>query len=83
MGLTLSESKTKITNLNKSYAFFLGVKIFRARATTFVTNISSKGSSFIKRNSRKLRFEAPLNKILKKLEAVGFVKGKTSIPRFV
>lgn len=83
MGLTLIESKTKITNLNKSYAFFLGVKFFRARTTTYVTNISSKGSSFIKRNSIKLRFEAPLNKILKKLEVAGFVENKKSTPKFV
>jgi len=81
--LGLSESKTKITNLNKSYALFLGVKFFRSRTSTYLSNVSGKGSSLFKRNTRKLRFEAPLNKILKKLESAGFFDGKKSTPKFV
>lgn len=35
VGLTLSETKTKITNLNTSRALFLGTEILRAREVTF------------------------------------------------
>ncbi len=79
-GLTLSESKTKLTNLNKSHIFFLGTKISRARQTTFARIGRSR---LLKRNSRKLRLEAPLKEIVSKLHKTSFMKGGKSHPKYV
>lgn len=80
MGLTLSKSKTKVTNLNKSSVTFLGTKIFRAREHSFSR---LRNSSILKRNSRKLRLEAPLVRIMSKLHDTDFMKESQSCPKFV
>lgn len=80
MGLQLSESKTKITNLNYSKVLFLGTIIKRARHENFVR---LKGNNLRRRTSRKLRFEAPIPRVLSKLTAAGFMKNGKSYPKFV
>jgi hypothetical protein len=62
LGFTLSENKTKITNLNTSRALFLGSYIKRATEYSFSR---ASHSQFLKRNSKKLRLEAPIDHILK------------------
>lgn len=80
IGLTLSKSKTKITNINEKEITFLGTTIFRARKTSF-SKMSHTG--FLKRNSRKLRLEAPLVRIMKKLHEADFMKEGKSAPKFI
>lgn len=77
-GLTLSESKTKITNLNDSKFLFLGTDILIARQTTF-----SRQLGILQRNPRKLRLQAPIQRILAKLREAGFTKDGDSYPKFV
>jgi len=80
IGLKLSDSKTKITNLNTSKVLFLGTFISRARKYSFSI---IKGSNILKRNSRKLRLEAPLLRIKQKLHATNFMKGNKPYPKFI
>jgi group II intron reverse transcriptase/maturase len=80
IGLTLSESKTKITNISKSEVIFLGTKIYRAKHTKFVRIART---SSIKRNPRRLRLDAPINKILSKLHNADFMRNSKSHPKFV
>lgn len=80
IGLTLSVSKTKITNISKDEVSFLGTRIYRAKHTKFV-RISRTSS--IKRNPRRLRLEAPISSILKKLHTAGFMEEGKSHPKFV
>jgi hypothetical protein len=80
IGLTLSESKTKITNLNISEALFLGTIIKRARRFSF----SRPSHNHVLRiNSKKLRLEAPIKRIIKKLHEADFMKNNDSCPKFV
>lgn len=80
LNLTLSKTKTKITNINKKKALFLGTFISRGKHTTFSR---MKSNSSIKRNSRRLRFEAPLDRISKKLRESEFLKYNKSYPKFI
>lgn len=80
IGLTLNETKTKITNINKSKALFLGTNITRAKHRKF-TRIKLK--SALKRNPLRLRFEAPMKRIKSKLTDAGFLKNGKSYPRFI
>lgn len=80
MGLTLSESKTKITNLNTDEVLFLGTIIKRARMFSYSRPIHN---NILRRNSKKLRMEAPINKIVKKLHDADFMKDNESNPKFV
>lgn len=80
MGLTLSEAKTKVTNINSSSALFLGTYIKRATEHSF-TRMSH--NSILRRNSRKIRLEAPMSRILNKLENAGFISSGLSIPKMV
>lgn len=77
LGFTLSESKTKITNLNKSKVSFLGTNIFRARSTTFA-RVKVGNVNILRRNSRKLRLEAPMNAIISKLHEANFMRSNES-----
>jgi hypothetical protein len=80
LGLNLSETKTKITNLNSSSALFLGTTIKRAQEYSF----SKIGSSrFLRRNSKKVRLEAPITRILKKLHNAEFMSDNKAHPKFV
>ena len=80
MGLTLSESKTKITNLNESQAMFLGTSIKRAREYSYAR---PSHNLMLRRNSKKLRLEAPITRIQKKLKDAGFIKFGKPYPKFV
>lgn len=80
INLTLSETKTKITNITKSEVMFLGTKIYRAKHTKFVR---IQRTSSIRRNARRLRLDAPIVKILSKLHEADFMKKGRSHPKFV
>jgi len=80
MGLTLSEKKTKVTNLNLSSALFLGVLIKRASQHSFTR---ASHNSILKRNSKKLRFEAPIPRIIEKLKNADFMREGRPSPKFV
>ena len=80
MGLTLSEKKTKITNLNTSRALFLGTYINRATEYSFSR---PSHSQYLKRNSKKLRLEAPIEHILNKLKDADFWRNGKPSPKLV
>jgi hypothetical protein len=80
IGLTVSEEKTKITNLGKEKAYFLGVELSRSRTMKF-TKVGS--SSFTKRLGLRIRMTAPLLKIMKKLTLTGFIVKGVPSPRFL
>lgn len=84
IGLKLSESKTKITNLNhnKNKVLFLGTHINRAKHTKYV-HINMNGNNILKRNPKRLRFQVPMTRIEAKLTEAGFIKGGKSHPKFV
>jgi len=73
MNLKVSETKTKITNINKDRAVFLNVNIFRSHHTKFSNN---------QRLLRKLRLTAPIDKIRAKLEQAGFMRNGEAHPKF-
>lgn len=78
--LELSPSKTKITNTNLDKALFLGTEIMRAKEYTYTR---PSHNHYLKRNSRKLRFLAPISRIEKILSDAGFMKNGKSYPKFV
>lgn len=80
MGLKLSDSKTRITNINNAEALFLGSIIKRAREYSYAR---TSHNSVLKRNSRKLRLEAPIQRILKKLHDADFMKKNEACPKLV
>lgn len=77
--LELSESKTLITHVGSQKARFLGVLIGRSRITRF-TRVSS-GQPI--RNALRLRFEAPIDTITKKLTAANFIENNGAKPKFL
>jgi len=80
LGLNVSETKTRITNLNLESALFLGTKIFRSNHRRF----SRIGNTrFLKRIKLSLRFEAPLDRIKKKLSEASFLKNGKASPKFL
>lgn len=80
MGLTLSDTKTKITNINSSHALFLGTNIKRASEYSFTR---TSHNNILKRNAKNIRMEAPISRILKKLEDAGFIKSNIPHPKTV
>nr|YP_009327877.1 hypothetical protein [Epichloe festucae]APB96835.1 hypothetical protein [Epichloe festucae]APB96895.1 hypothetical protein [Epichloe hybrida] len=80
MGLTLSESKTKITNLNTESVLFLGTNIKRAKEFSYS---KPKHNNILRRNSKKIRMEAPIQRIVNKLHNAEFMKNNKSSPKFV
>lgn len=80
MELTLSESKTKLTNINLSSALFLGTNIKRASKYSFAR---TSHNNLLRRNSKKLRLEAPISRILEKLKEADFIKSGKSNPKAV
>jgi hypothetical protein len=80
IGLELSPKKTKITNINSEKATFLGTDIIRAKEYTYAR---PSNNHHLKRNSRKLRFLAPIDRIEKRLKEAGFMKKGNSHPKFV
>lgn len=82
LGLNLSLEKTLITNAQNDKAIFIGTTLGRGSHTTF----SLSKSGHIKRNSKEIRLEAPLDRINKKLKEAGFLskqQEKIPLPRFL
>jgi group II intron reverse transcriptase/maturase len=80
IGLTVTQQKTKITNLSTSRALFLGVEISRSNKIKFS---KVKSSSSTKRLGFKLRMTAPIARIIKKLTDTGFIVKNEPAPRFL
>lgn len=80
IGLTVSESKTKITAINTDPALFLGTSISRSNHRSH----SKMGTMRrLRRNNLGLRFEAPLDRINKKLSQAKFMVNGKSAPKFL
>lgn len=78
--LTLSETKTKLTSLNEDTVLFLGTKIKRSSHSNF----SRMGAMRrLRRNKLGIRFEAPLDRIEKKLAQASFMAKGISAPKFL
>jgi hypothetical protein len=78
LGLTISPTKTKITNTFVDRALFLGTNIAHSKATTYSLHRRGK----LQRNSGFLILSAPMNIIYKSLSEAGFMsnhRGKTRI----
>jgi hypothetical protein len=74
MDLNLNETKTKIVDISESEVLFLGTNIKRAKEYSFSRPSHNR---HLRRNYRKLRLEAPIPRILKKLTNANFLaKGK-------
>lgn len=79
LGLELSVEKTVITNIRENKIMFLGVKLFKSHANNFVS--SSRGRPM--RPPISIRFEAPLDRIISKLQNAGFCLATKPTPKFV
>nr|UYR50718.1 hypothetical protein [Morchella crassipes] len=80
IGLTVSESKTKITAINTDPTLFLGTSISRSNHRSH----SKMGTMRrLRRNNLGLRFEAPLDRINKKLSQAKFMVNGKSAPKFL
>jgi group II intron reverse transcriptase/maturase len=76
--LSLSESKTLITNANKQKALFLGTWILKSRH-----QIYHRALGYIKRVGREIRLELPLERVVKKLKEANFIKNDIASPKFL
>lgn len=77
-GLTVSPTKTKITNTYKENALFLGTNISHSKAPTY--SLHRKGT--LQRNSGFLILNAPLDRLYKKLREAGLMsnhRGRTRV----
>lgn len=76
--LNLSDTKTLITNANKDRAIFLGTRLGKAQHQTY-----SRTYGYSTRNAIEIRLEAPKDRITKKLNESGIMKGEDAIPKFL
>ena len=83
IGLTLSESKTKVTNINLSRFLFLGTEILRAKEYWYTKVSSGTNKGTTRRVAKGLRMQAPIQRVLDKLTKSGFMKEGKSYPKFV
>jgi len=78
LGLTLSDDKTKITNLRKGVAKFLGVEFFIRPITKDnikpLSSFKRAGKLITARTSPRLIFHAPIKELMEKLIKKGFVR---------
>jgi len=79
IGLKVSETKTKITNLIEGKVQFLGVQLSRAKHV----KTAAKSSSHKQRQNRQLRFTVSLDRLRKKLSSAGFYKNGKATPRYL
>lgn len=80
-GLTVSPTKTKITNTYNDRVLFLGTNISHSKAVTY-SHLIGKKKGILQRNSGFLVLNAPMDRIYKKLSEAGFMvkhKGRTRI----
>lgn len=83
MGLELNGKKTQITNINKDRVMFLGTYLFRSTHRRYVNIVGVGERKFKRRDGLKIRLEAPLKRIIKKLSDSQFIiKGRSS-PKYV
>ena len=76
--LTLSDTKTLITNVNNDRATFLGTNIFRTQSTTY----GRRKRGFLIRDNRTLKLTAPMDRVLEKLTKAGIIMGGKPSPKF-
>jgi hypothetical protein len=79
MGLDLNKEKTLITHAGTGKALFLGTYIFKAR----VQKLRRSDKNRIVRNSREIRLEAPIQRIVSKLTKANYVRNGVSWPKFI
>lgn len=79
IGLKLSDEKTKITSISKEKVLFLGTHIFRSRVWA---QVRMPGGG-IRRQGLGLIFEAPLQRVIKKLTSNGFLKEGKPVPKYI
>jgi group II intron reverse transcriptase/maturase len=79
MGLDLNKAKTLITHAGTGKALFLGTYIFKARVQKLRCNDKNR----IVRNSREIRLEAPIQRIVSKLAKANYVRNGISWPKFI
>lgn len=78
--LKVSENKTKITSLYKDKALFLGVHLTRSTKRTYYI---MKRLNRSKRQGLQLRFQAPIQNIVKRFQNQGFMNDQKSTPKFL
>lgn len=87
LGLTLSATKTKITNTYKEPALFLGTNISHSKSVTYFLHKKSRGTlhSFghAERNSGYLVLSAPMERIYKKLKEAGLMSNHRGVTRVI
>jgi group II intron reverse transcriptase/maturase len=79
MELDLNKEKTLITHTVTGKALFLGTYIFKSR----VQRHRRSDKNRIIRNSREVRLEAPIKRIVSKLTKASYVKNGVSWPKFI
>jgi nicotine oxidoreductase len=79
MGLDLNIEKTLITHAGTGKALFLGTYIFKAR----VLKLHRSDKNRIVRNSREIRLEAPIQRIVSKLTKANYIRNGVSWPKFI
>nr|AYE93406.1 hypothetical protein C0993_000042 [Termitomyces sp.] len=77
LGLTVSSTKTKITNTYKEPALFLGTNIAHSKAVTY--SLHRKGT--FQRNSGFLVLRAPMERIQNKLREAGYMNNHKGVSR--
>ncbi len=77
IGLTVSPTKTKITNTYKEPALFLGTNISHSRSVTH--SLHRRGT--VQRNSGFLVLSAPMKRIAKKLSDNGYMNNHRGVTR--
>ena len=81
IGLTLSENKTKISNMETDLIKFLGVVMTRSTHVKYFNTPNAK--DILQRTSLKVRITAPLNDIRAKLTQNKFMQKGRSHPKFI
>lgn len=77
LGLTVSPTKTKITNTYKEPALFLGTNISHSKTITL--SLHRRGT--VQRNSGFLVLRAPMKRITKKLNEAGYMNNHRGVTR--
>jgi len=75
----LNEEKTKITNIRKEKALFLGTVIKYTKHVTY----SDHGQGYKQRNTPRIILQAPIQNIINKLSESGFIKNGKSYPKYL
>jgi len=79
LGLEINEKKTLITNTRMGRINFLGVKFFKTHHNVVTKSLRGR----IKRSPLAIRFEAPFQHILSKLQDGGFIKESRPVPKYI